>query len=86
VLLVAMLPAVVRRSVLPLSTCAVTGCVLLVFTLNYASLGYWYACVVEGLNVACWAWLLAVSIGSRPGRRVSPGSLDDWLVRKGIRQ
>lgn len=57
VLLAAIVPAVVRRTVLPRSTCLVTGGVLVVFSVNYLTMRYWYAMTVEGLNAACWTCL-----------------------------
>jgi hypothetical protein len=61
VLFLALIPAVLKKSILPISTCWVTGSVLFVFTLNYLTMNYWYATVVEGLNVVCWAYLFAIA-------------------------
>ena len=79
VLFVAMLPAVWKRAVLPLSTCAVTGGVLFVFVLNYLTMRYWYAVVVEFGNVACWAFLAWLAVRARLQLRrcetqISPGA------------
>jgi hypothetical protein len=65
VLLVAMLPAVRRRSLMPVSTCMVTGSVVLVLSLNYATMAYWYATAVEFANASCWAFLLCVALRAR---------------------
>lgn len=61
VLLAALVPAVARRTVLPLATCALTGGVLAVFAVNYLTLGYWYALGVESANAACWLYLSALA-------------------------
>lgn len=61
VLLLAMLPAVWKKALIPASTCWITGSVLLVFGLNYLSMKYWYAMVVEAGNVACWAYLFWIA-------------------------
>lgn len=61
VLFLALVPAVIKKSVLPYSTCYITGGVLFIFSLNYFTMEYWYAVVVEALNVACWAYLLWIA-------------------------
>lgn len=71
VLLLAMLPAVWRRAVMPLSTCVVTGTVVFVLVLNYATMAYWYATAMEAGNCACWAYLLSVAMRARALRRPS---------------
>jgi hypothetical protein len=65
VLFLAMLPAVWRRAVMPLSTCVVTGAVVFAFALNYATMAYWYATAMEFGNFACWAYLLWVALRAR---------------------
>lgn len=62
VLFLAMLPAVWRRAVLPLSTVITTGGVLTIFSLNYLTMHYWYASAVEAANVVCWAIVLKRSL------------------------
>lgn len=64
VLLLAMVPAVLRKAVIPISTCLTTGGVLAVFVINYVTMGYWYAAVVEAGNVLCWGYLLKRSLSS----------------------
>lgn len=64
ILFLAMIPAVARKAVIPLSTCLTTGAVLLVFTINYVTMSYWYAAVVEAGNVLCWGYLLKRSLSS----------------------
>jgi hypothetical protein len=65
ILFLAMIPAVVKKAILPLSTCSLTGGVLAIFTLNYFTMSYWYATVVEFGNVACWAYLSAIAWRAR---------------------
>lgn len=61
VLFFALLPAVYKKAIIPLSTCWVTGGVLFVFMLNYLTMKYWYATVVELSNVLAWAYLFVIS-------------------------
>lgn len=61
ILFLAMIPAVLKKAILPLSTCFTTGGVLFIFTLNYMTMTYWYATVVEMLNVACWVYLYVIA-------------------------
>lgn len=72
VLWLALIPAVIRRSILPLSTCYLTGGVLFIFTLNYLTMEFWYATVVETANVAAWAYLFAIAWKHREPVPVSP--------------
>ena len=65
VLTAAILPAVWRRSVLPVSTCAVTGGVIFVFVLNYLTMRYWFAFTVELVQVGLWVFLCWVAITAR---------------------
>src|ERR1035437_3609904 len=83
ILFLAMLPACWRRAVLPLSTCVITGAVLFVFVLNFASMNYPYALVVEAGNVVCWVFLACV--GQR-ARRVPTDSRPHARGRADIRQ
>jgi hypothetical protein len=61
-----MIPTVIKKVVMPISTCFLTGSVLLIFTLNYLTMTYWYATAVEAGNVACWAYLLWLAIVEPP--------------------
>jgi hypothetical protein len=61
VLLLALLPAVVKKTVLPLSTIWITGGVLFVFALNYLTMRFWYAMAVEAGNVLAWAYLFTIA-------------------------
>lgn len=65
VLLVAMLPAVIQGAIIPFSTCLITGSVLLVFSINYATINYWYAAIVEAGNVVCWGILVQRALTRR---------------------
>ena len=68
VLLLAMLPAVLRAVLLPLSTCIITGGGVFVLAINYATMGYWYAMAIAVANATCWAYLFSVALRSTPGR------------------
>lgn len=57
ILFFALIPAVIHKSILPLSTCYITGGVLFIFALNYLTMKYWYATVVEAANVTAWTIL-----------------------------
>lgn len=61
ILFLALIPAVLKKAILPLSTCYLTGGVLFIFTLNYLTMRYWYATVVEFANVVCWAYLFLIA-------------------------
>lgn len=61
----ALAPAVYRCSALPVSSCVITGAAVSVLAVNFATMGYWYAAVIEAVNAACWAFLLSVSLGAR---------------------
>ena len=50
---------------MPFGTIYITGGVVFVFALNYATMGYVYAMVVEALNVLSWAYLLKVALADR---------------------
>jgi hypothetical protein len=67
VLLLAMLPAVWRKTVMPPSTCVITGVVMLVFVVNYATMAYWYATAMEAGDLACWSYLLWLAGRSKLG-------------------
>ena len=67
ILFLALFPCVIRKTVLPMSTILTTGGVLFVFTLNYASMHYWYATVVEALNVICWVILYRIARKAQHG-------------------
>jgi hypothetical protein len=68
ILFLAILPAVVRKVVMPLSTICISGGVIFVFALNYASMHYVYATVVEALNVISWVYLLRIALRERNSR------------------
>ena len=61
-LLIALLPAVVARPLLPLATCAPISVVTLAFTVNLASMRYWYSSATEFASFACWSYLLSVAL------------------------
>lgn len=74
ILFLAMLPAVWKKSIMPSSTCWITGGVLLIFTLNYVSMKYWYAMVVEAGNVACWFYLFWLTWRDRANVETKPNT------------
>jgi hypothetical protein len=61
----ALVPAVVRKSLMPVSTCLVTMSVCFVFALNYLWLLYWYAFVLETLLCLLWAYLATIALKAR---------------------
>lgn len=65
VLLIGLLPQIVKGTILPLSSCILTGGILLIFTLNYLTMEYWYVMFVEAANVVGWSILLTRAIRNR---------------------
>lgn len=66
-LLWGLLPQITKRVILPIESCIAIGGTLLVFTLNYLTMEYWYVMVVEALNVLGWAILLNRALKARTG-------------------
>jgi hypothetical protein len=77
----ALLPAVLRKSILPLSTALVTMSVCFVFALNYAWMGYWYAFVLESCLFLLWAYLAAVALKAREKQSDAPESLRSFSTQ-----
>ena len=75
VLSAALLPTIWSQSKPAVSTCIITGGVLLVFAVVYLSLQLWLAAVATALSAACWLvlpgqllWRAAGGIIGREGR------------------
>ena len=65
VFVIALLPAVLKMSVMPVSTALVTMSVCFVFALNYVWMDYWYAFVLESCLFCLWAYLAAIALKAR---------------------
>jgi hypothetical protein len=67
VLLWGLIPQIMSRVILPVKSCIAIGGTLLVFSLNYLTMEYWYVMVVEFLNVVGWIILLSRALQARTG-------------------
>jgi hypothetical protein len=64
--ILALLPALIKREGPPLSTCLLTGSVLLVFSLKYLSLDLRFAAVTAFLSAALWLGLAVQKLPPLP--------------------
>lgn len=67
VLLWGLLPQIMNRVIIPIKSCVAIGGTLLVFTLNYLTMEYWYVMAVEAMNVLGWTILLRRAWKARTG-------------------
>ncbi len=69
---VALLPAVRKKTVMPLSTCLVTASVCLILSLNYLTMAYWYAFALESCIFLLWSYLTGISLKARSSLATEP--------------
>lgn len=70
VFLAALLPALSRRQAPPFVTCALTGTVVWIFALNFATIGLWASAAGNAAVAFCWTllalqWLIPAPAWSR---------------------
>lgn len=65
----ALIPTIKAKEKPALSSCALTGTILAIFSFSYASLGLWGAFVSNSLTSMCW-FILTTQVVLREKRKV----------------
>lgn len=81
---IALLPAIIGNKKPPISTCLMTGAVLLAFNISYLKVGMWWSVATTTVCALCWLWLAIQQIRAPQTRLVEVNGDDQVHHENGV--